>query len=77
MNTKRIIALFAAILMLVCLFSACAGNTGKTDDSASSSKVDAKTDTKKDDAKKDDKMDDGKKDNIPPTAPAQGTQPLR
>ena len=63
MNTKRIIALFAAILMLICLFSACAGNTGKTDDSASSSKVDAKTDTKKDDAKKDDKMDDGKKDN--------------
>ena len=61
MNTKRIIALFAAILMLVCLFSACA-NTEKTDTSASTSTTDTKTDTKKDDTKKDDKKDDTKTD---------------
>jgi ABC-type glycerol-3-phosphate transport system substrate-binding protein len=64
MNTKRIIALFAAILMLVCLFSACANDTAKTDSSSSSSSTstDTKTDTKKDDTKTDDKKDDAKTD---------------
>lgn len=52
MNTKRIIALLAAVLMLVCLFSACSNQP--TDNSASSSNTtntttDTKTDDKKDD----------------------------
>jgi len=53
MNTKRIVALFAAVLMLVCLFSACSNQpAATTDNSASSSNTtNTTTDTKTDDKK--------------------------
>jgi len=62
MNMKRLIALFAALLMIVALFSACAPkDEGKTDEPA-------KSDEKKDEPKKDEpaKTDD-KKDDEPAT----------
>ena len=46
MNTKRILALLAALLMLVCLFAGCSNDSGKTDDSANQGQTNDKTDDK-------------------------------
>lgn len=57
MNAKRLIALMIAVLMLVCMFSACGDN--KTDDKGSSSTGTSKpsTDDKKDDEEQTDAPD--------------------
>ena len=54
MNMKRLIALLAALLMIVALFSACANDTKPADDG----KKEDTSDTKKEDTKKEEKKDD-------------------
>ena len=53
MNTKRILALLAALLMLVCLFAGCSNNSGKTNDGGNQGQSDdkGKTDDKQGDDK--------------------------
>ncbi len=48
MNTKRILALLAALLMLVCLFAGCSNDSGKTSDGGNTGdkQTDGKTDDK-------------------------------
>ena len=61
MNMKRMIAIFAAVMMLVCLFSACSNQPAATTDNSSSSSsttTDNKTDAATTDNKTDDKKDD-------------------
>ena len=61
MITKRLIAVFAAVMMLVCLFSACSNGASSSSGSASSSTsaADTKTDDRKtDEGKTDEKTDD-------------------
>jgi ABC-type glycerol-3-phosphate transport system substrate-binding protein len=61
MNMKRMIAIFAAVMMLVCLFSACSNQPAATTDNSSSSSsttTDNKTDTATTDNKTDDKKDE-------------------